>query len=183
MLTACALLCLAGWALLVLTEPKAPAFSTEDWICIGWEEAGVSYEVSGNYERFYLPEEYLERGIVMLGGTDEYWVQLRAFRPEQKTYAQLREEILAEKTAEASTRMDGDTEVLAYRSTVAYAESELCGAALTGKDGLLYRLSVFAGDGEDCGPDSVIWKIGEAIVKSVRVGNRERLKLGAVSGG
>ena len=179
---ACLLACLTVWGLLALTGPGAAAFSTEDWICVGWPEAGISYEVSGDYERFYLPEEYREQGILMLGGGDEYRVQLRSFQPEQKTYDQLREEILAETSARASTHMDGDIEVLVYRNTNASAESELYGAALTGADGLLYKVSVFAGDAHDCRPGSVVWKIARAVVESVRVNDSERFKLGAVSG-
>ena len=79
----------------------------------------------------------------------------------------VKEMIEQERTAEISTRMDGDSEILLYRNTKPSASSELYGIALTGLDGLFYKISIFTGADEAFGDDAPVWSIAEAIGQTV----------------
>ncbi len=98
----------------------------------------------------------------------DFTIQMRVFQPEELSYDDFKAIIEQESTAEVSTRTDNDSEILLYRNTRPNAYSELYGIAITGLDGLLYKISIFTGVDEVFGADAPVWAISETVAQTVR---------------
>ena len=64
--------------------------------------------------------------------------------------------------------VDGDSEILTYRNTQPSASNELYGIAMTGLDGLFYKISIFTGTDEAYGEDAPVWQIAETVGQTAR---------------
>ena len=95
-------------------------------------------------------------------------MQMRVFQLEDLTFDAFKTMIESVSSAEILTRMDGDSEILVYCNTQPNAYSELYGIALTGLDGLFYKISIFTGVDEDYGQDAPVWEIAKTIAQTVR---------------
>ena len=171
-LLACALLFTV--ALVVADKPTIPA-STDDvlldaegWSYVGSVDGGVTYPVPSDCNWYELFDTEREAGILSLLGNADCKIQLRAFQPEQLTFEDFRATIAAEPTAEITLREEEEGVILCYRNTAPTADGELYSVALTGLDGLLYKISVFTGDSEDFSPEAPVWQIAETIARYVR---------------
>ena len=144
-----------------------PPLSTDGWGYIGYIYGGVALAVPPDYESYEIDETFAAYGCVLLGGNADFMLQMRVFQEDDLTYDDFKEMIEQERAAEISTRMDGDSEILLYRNTKPSASSELYGIALTGLDGLFYKISIFTGADEAFGDDAPVWSIAEAIGQTV----------------
>jgi len=157
-------LCLSN----AIAEDWTPLLAEDGWTYIGYTYAGITFAVPKDYYSFELTEDDVEDGFVLIGGNDDFTLQMRVFQSEDVDYDTFKAMIERERTAEISTRMDGDSEILAYRNTRPNAYSELYGIALAGLDGLLYKISIFTGVDEKYGQDAPVWGIAETIAQSTR---------------
>lgn len=140
----------------------------QGWKYTGYTPGGVTFAIPLDFESYDTSLFDRMAGILILGGNADFTLQLRQFSPDTMTYAEFAARIQAEPTARWGTRMDGGSEILWYRNTAATANSELFGIALTGLDGMLYKISIFTGDGEDYSPDARVWALAETIAQTVR---------------
>ena len=145
-------------------------FLTADqgWMYLGYTPGGVTFAVPSDYESFGVSMFDRMSGVLIVGGSADFTLQLRQFSPETMTYADFAAMIQAEPTARWGTRMDGEGEIIWYRNTAPTARSELFGITLTGLDGNLYKISIFTGDSEDFSPDAPVWALAETIAGTVR---------------
>ena len=151
-----------------LAESPDPYVPEDGWIYAGYIYGGVAFAVPGDYAAFDIPEDDAANGVVILGGNEDFTLQMRVFPPEVLDYGTFRAMIEAERTAEVSTRMDDGSEITVYRNTRPSAWSELYGIALTGLDGLLYKISIFTGVDEEYGEDAPVWEIARTIGQTAR---------------
>ena len=150
-------------------EEDWTALTPEGWKYIGYTYGGVTFAVPPDYENFGVNEDYKAAGYVLIGGSRDFTLVLRQFQPDQRDYASFKAIITGEKTAECRVRDDNGSEILTYRNTAPGKDSELYGIALTGLDGLFYKISIFTGDSERFDEDAPVWKIAEVIARSVRI--------------
>ena len=144
------------------------ALTPEGWQYIGYTYGGVTFAVPPDYENFGVNEDYKAAGYVLIGGSRDFTLALRQFRPDQRDYASFKEIITGEKTADCRVRDDNGSEILTYRNTAPGKDSELYGIALTGLDGLFYKISIFSGADEDVSDTAPVWEIAENIGKTIR---------------
>ena len=160
-LLALLLLCTSAYA-----EEPVPA--PEGWFFFGYTFGGITYAVPGDYEAWPPSDEEKAAGIITVGGNRDFTIQLRCFPPEAITYDGFVARISAEPTAQMSTRMVGEAEIVFYRNTNPNERSELYGIALTGLDGLLYKISIFTGADGAFGEDARVWEIVDVLAPTVR---------------
>ncbi len=144
------------------------ALTPEGWQYIGYTYGGVTFAVPPDYENFGVNEDYKAAGYVLIGGSRDFTLALRRFQPNEMDYETFKSVITGEKTAECRFREDAGSEILTYRNTRPGASSELYGIALTGLDGLFYKISIFTGENEDVSESAPVWQIAENIAKTTR---------------
>lgn len=159
---------LAVLSLCVYAEDWSPLLAEDGWSYIGYTYGGVTFAVPNDYMSFTVSASDAARGCVLIGGNADFTLQMRVFQPEEMKYEDFRAKVMQEKNAACETRMDGDSEILSYRNTQPTGISELYGIAMTGLDGLLYKISIFTGNDEDCSEDAQVWKIAEVIGRTAR---------------
>ena len=140
----------------------------EGWAYVGYTYGGVTFPVPADYVDFGVDATDQTQGYVLIGGSTDFTLQMRVVQPEQMTYEQFKARTQEEPTADWHTRMDGEREILIYRNMVPSGQSELYGIAMTGLDGLLYKISIFTGIDEDFSSDAPVWQIAETIGAHVR---------------
>lgn len=155
------------WLPCALAEDQAPLLDEEGWAYIGYIDGGITFAVPRDYMSMDLSTSDIAQGYVLMGGNADFTMQLRVFPADEMRYDDFKALILQESTAEASTRMDEDSEILVYRNTRPSANSELYGIALTGLDGLLYKISIFTGADDAFGSEAPVWEIAETLGQSV----------------
>ncbi len=155
-------------ALCASAEDWTPLTSEDGWSYIGYTFGGITFAVPNDYRNYNVSASYASQGYVIMGGTADFTIQMRVFQPDQLVYDEFKAMIGQESTAEISTRMDGDYEILVYRNTRPSANSELCGIVMTGLDGLLYKISIFTGDDGAFDENAPVWAIAETIARSAR---------------
>ena len=149
-------------------EEDWTALTPEGWKYIGYTYGGVTFAIPPEYENFGVSEEYAAAGYVLIGGSRQFTLALRRFQPNEMDYETFKSVITGEKTAECRFREDAGSEILTYRNTRPGASSELYGIALTGLDGLFYKISIFSGADEDVSDTAPVWQIAENIAKTTR---------------
>lgn len=155
-------------SLIALAIAENPLQFDDGWTYVGYTYGGITFPVPIDYVDFDVDDADRAAGYVIIGGNMEFTLTLRVFQPEQMTYDQFKQRTQAEPTADWHTRMDGEREILVYRNTAPTGQSELYGIAMTGLDGLFYKISIFTGEDEDCGPDAPVWQIAEVIGEHAR---------------
>ena len=148
------------------TEEQPPLLADDGWSYIGYTYGGVTFAVPRDYMSAGISAADAARGYIIMGGNRDFSIQLRVFQPYQLTYDEFKAMIGQVGTAETHTRMDGSMEILTYRNTAPNAYSELYGIAMTGLDGLFYKISIFTGDDGAYSPDAPVWEIAEVIAQS-----------------
>lgn len=148
------------WLPYALAQAQAPLPNDDDWSYIGYIYGGITFAVPNDYMGFDISASEIAQGYVLTGGNADFSRPLR--------YEDFKAMILQESTAGTSTRMDGETEILVYRNIRPSIHSELYGIALTGLDGLLYKISIFTGADKAFGSEAPVWEIAEALGQSVR---------------
>ena len=160
-----------------LAEPKKRSLpvstdnvllDSEDWSYVGSVAGGVTYPIPSDCDWYEPDESQREAGILSLLGNEDCMVQMRVFQPEQLTFDDFHVTIAAEPTAEVTLREEEEGVILCYRNTAPTANGELYGIAMTGLDGLLYKISVFTGRSEDFSPEAPVWTIAETIARYIR---------------
>ncbi len=151
-----------------LAEDGNPPLSEEDWLYIGYTYGGVTFAVPKDYSHWDISPSYAAQGYVLMGGNENFTLQMRVFQPDELCYDDFKAMINQESSAQVSTRIDDDSEILIYRNTEPNAYSELFGVALTGLDGLFYKISIFTGDDGAFEESAPVWEIAEVIGQTVR---------------
>lgn len=158
--------------LILLLMPAALAEETviqpDGWQYTGYVPGGVTFLVPEDMQSFMLYPAERAAGVLLVGGSMDYTVQLRRFEPDVLTLKTLILSMMQRPEADVRVVMHGDARVLIYRNTAPTADSELCGAAITGLDGCLYKVSVFTGFSEDCSETAPVWEISRIITESLR---------------
>lgn len=132
------ILCLMLLASLTgFSEEWSPLLADDGWSYIGYTYGGVTFAVPDDYASYNLTAAQKANGVLIVGGSRDFTLQMRVYEPEVMNYEDFMQLIAAEKTAEVQTRLDGETEILTYRNTAPGAYSELYGIVLTGLDGRL----------------------------------------------
>ena len=152
-----------------VSEDWTPLLSDDGWSYIGYTYGGVTFAVPANYTSYGLTALQKANGYLIVGGNRDFTLQLRVFEPEVMTYDAFKAIISEEKTAEVSTRMYGETEILTFRNTIPSEVSELYGIVLTGLDGRFYKISIFTGDDELFGEDAPVWEIARVVGETTRI--------------
>ncbi|MBR6028767.1 MAG: hypothetical protein IKP40_06705 [Clostridia bacterium] len=158
---------LAG-ALHAAADEWTPLLAEDGWSYIGYTYGGITFAVPDDYADWELDAEEKAQGYVLLGGNADFTVQLRVFSPDQLSYDDFKARVAQVSSADAHVRMDGDREILVYRNTTPDAYSELYGIAMTGLDGLFYKISIFTGENGAFDEDAPVWKIAEIIGQTAR---------------
>ncbi len=151
-----------------LADYPIPLPPDDDWFFIGYTYGGITFAVPKDFVNFDLTASETAQGFILMGGNGDFVVQMRQFQPDELNYDDFKAMIEQIKTAEFSTRTDGDSEILVYRNMRPNAYSELYGVAMTGLDGLFYKISVFTGDDEAFDEDAPVWEIAEVIGQTAR---------------
>ena len=138
----------------------------EGWQYVGYTYGGVTFAVPPDYQSFDVTEEYAAAGYILIGGSREFTLVLRQFQPDQMDYDTFKEIITGETTADCQERDDNGMKIITYRNTAPGADSELFGIALTGLDGLMYKISIFTGEDGDYSASAPVWQIAENIGKT-----------------
>ena len=163
------LICLLALMLLCASAyAEEPLYAEDGWSYFGYSFGGITYAIPNDYEEWPPSAEEKAAGIITIGGNRDFTIQLRCFPPEAITYDGFVELVKNEPTAELSTRTVGDAEIIYYRNTSPSEYSELYGIALTGLDGMLYKISIFTGMDGTFGDDASVWEIAETIASTVR---------------
>lgn len=144
--------------------PTAP----EGWSFIGYVYGGITYAVPEDYQPWELYEEETAAGIIALGGNEECTIQLRQFEEEVLTYEMLVEIMSQEPSAETAVWGEGEEEVFCYRNLNPNESSELVGVALTGTDGLLYKISIFTGTDGAFDEKAKVWEIAQILAATAQ---------------
>lgn len=152
-----------------VSEDWTPLLSDDGWRYIGYTYGGVTFAVPADYTSYGLTALQKANGYLIVGGNRDFTLQLRVFEPEVMTYDAFKAIISEEKTAEVSTRMYGETEILTFRNTIPSEVSELYGIVLTGLDGRFYKISIFTGDDELFGEDAPVWEIARVVGETTRI--------------
>lgn len=152
-----------------VSEDWTPLLSDDGWSYIGYTYGGVTFAVPADYTNYGLTAMQKANGYLIVGGNRDFTLQLRVFEPEVMTYDAFKAIISEEKTAEVSTRMYGETEILTFRNTTPSEISELYGIVLTGLDGRFYKISIFTGDDELFGEDAPVWEIARVVGETTRI--------------
>lgn len=148
-----------------LAEPDILT-ADEGWSYVGFTEGGVACAIPKTFEMYSLTPDDERQGFLLLGGDEDFMLQVRRFEPEEMTYEQFFAMVSAS-NAEISVREYPEGDILSYRNPAPTAVSELWGVALTGMDGRLYKFSVFTGDSEDFSPEAPVWQIAGSLTGSV----------------
>lgn len=149
--------------LCAIAEGDVPLIAEDGWSYIGYSYGGITFAVPNDFVNYDLSASDTANGYILIGGNDEFVLQMRAFQPDELTYDEFKAMVEKTASAESSVRMDGDSEILTYRNTQPSASSELYGVAMTGLDGLFYKISIFTGTDEAYGEDAPVWKIAETV--------------------
>lgn len=137
----------------------------EGWSYVGYTHGGITFLVPEDMELWQLTDEEEAAGFVLMGGSDDFTLQLRCFTPDVMPLADFRERILAEPTSEVSFTGENGS-ILCYRNTRPTSQSELYGIVLEGLDGNMYKISIFTGVDGDCSPGAKVWEIARVIGES-----------------
>ena len=141
--------------LYAIAESDAPLLAEDGWSYIGYSYGGITFADTAN-------------GYILIGGNDEFVLQMRVFQADELTYDEFKAMVEKTPSAESSVRVDGDSEILTYRNTQPSASNELYGIAMTGLDGLFYKISIFTGTDEAYGEDAPVWQIAETVGQTAR---------------
>jgi hypothetical protein len=139
----------------------------EGWIYMGYTYGGITFLVPDDMETLELTLQEQEAGIILVGYTEDFTLQLRCITPETFTWNDLQDMLLNEPTAEVAL-IGEEKNVLYYINTAPTADSELVGIALNGLDGNMYKISIFTGFYEDYRSDAPVWEIAQTIAASTR---------------
>ena len=138
--------------LYAIAESVAPLLAEDGWSYIGYSYGGITFAVPADFVNYDLSASDTANGYILIGGNDEFVLQMRVFQADELTYV----------------RVDGDSEILTYRNTQPSASNELYGIAMTGLDGLFYKISIFTGTDEAYGEDAPVWQIAETVGQTAR---------------
>ena len=110
-----------------------------------------------------------EMGILFLGGSADYTIQLRRYLPEEFSIEEFKELLLNDPASDVTeTERDG-VSILSYRNMSPSADSQLFGILLEGLDGNIYKISIFTGESEDFSPEARVWEIAQTIADNVSI--------------
>ena len=149
-------------------------YAPDGWVFVGYPAGDVVFAVPETYVSREVSQESAAKGYVEIGGNSEFTLQVRAFEPESATYEEFVSRLTTERPVTLTEHeVDGVT-VASYVRGDATAESELFGIVITGSDGRLYKLSIFAGGDGDISGDSKALEIGRIMAGTVRIWETDR---------
>ena len=154
--------------LYAIAESDAPLLAEDGWSYIGYSYGGITFAVPADFVNYDLSASDTVNGYILIGGNDEFVLQMRVFQADELTYDEFKTMVEKTPSAESSVRADGDSEILTYRNTQPSASNELYGIAMTGLDGLFYKISIFTGTDEAYGEDAPVWQIAETVGQTAR---------------
>lgn len=154
--------------LYAIAESDAPLLAEDGWSYIGYSYGGITFAVPADFVNYDLSASDTANGYILIGGNDEFVLQMRVFQADELTYDEFKAMVEKTPSAESSVRADGDSEILTYRNTQPSASNELYGIAMTGLDGLFYKISIFTGTDEAYGEDAPVWQIAETVGQTAR---------------
>lgn len=161
---------LAVWMMLLLSSACAEEWepAPDGWTFVGYTYGGIEFALPDDSVMWELSEEEENAGVIFLAGNADFTVQLRQFTPDQLDYETFVDLIRQTESAEYEEAEVGGGPVFRYRNTKANENSELYGAALTGLDGNLYKISIFTGEDGDYSENAKVWQIAEELGQTVR---------------
>lgn len=165
MLLAVWLLCLPALAE-TAAVPAQP--NPEGWRYLGYTPAGVTMLIPEDTQSYPLTGAEQAAGILFVGANEAYTMQLRRYEPGQMNLTVF-SAMMRYAGARVESRESGGTQILSYINTNPTGTSELCGIALTGTDGCMYKISIFTGTDEDFSADAPVWAIARTIAESVSI--------------
>lgn len=145
------------------------ALRPEGWTLICSKEGGVAFAVPNDMMVWELNAAEMEAGVKIICSNADITAQLRAYEPDDITYDEFIQMLDENQYEITSVRNVEGTEITTYYNHVAETDMQLCGVILTGNDGLLYKISVFAGDNDEFGEDAPVWEMAETLFGTVHV--------------
>mgnify|MGYP006999443435 CR=1 FL=1 len=118
--------------LYAIAESDAPLLAEDGWSYIGYSYGGITFAVPADFVNYDLSASDTANGYILIGGNDEFVLQMRVFQADELTYDEFKAMVEKTPSAESSVRVDGDSEILTYRNTQPSASNELYGIAMTG---------------------------------------------------
>lgn len=101
--------------LCAIAASNAPLLAEDGWSYIGYSYGGITFAVPADFVNYDLSASDTASGYILIGGNDEFVLQMRAFQPDELTYDEFKTMVEKTASAESSVRMDGDSEILTYR--------------------------------------------------------------------
>ena len=152
------------------TESLLPeAADTTDWAMVGYSPAGLTFLVPADTQSFTLTDAEKEAGYRFLGMNADYTIQMEQYTKDVMTLDVFSSMIGIFSGAEGEMITINDVEILIYRNPTPSTETELCGIALMGLDGCMYRFSFFTGTSGDFSDDAPVWAIARAVAESMKL--------------
>ena len=153
-----------------LAEPALPATPNPDgWAYVGYTPAGLTFLVPDDVVSYQLYESEKAAGVLFLGANDDCTIQLRRFDPADMTLDVFTAMMGFISGAQVEMRTVNGVEIIFYHNGSPSANSELCGIALNGTDGCMYKISFFTGVDGDFSESAAVWAIAETVADSVEL--------------
>lgn len=149
------------------TEETASSLKPDEYHFANFIEGGINFLVPDDFTTFPLYETEKAAGYLFFGGNEHFTMSMRRYTPEEMTLPEFTLILINDSGTEVTLQENNGAPVVIYYNLNPQPNLQLCGAALVGLDGMMYKISIFTGDHNDISEEAPVWEISQIILNSV----------------